>query len=134
MAIDVSSLVMDQLDPIVALDTTIQIAVTRAIEAQTVLHDFGPTPDDKQKALLALFVLRNLIPRLSLKFAMKIKDVKSVKAEAKYDRAIQYLELLAKKIEQEITDAEKEVTPENVEGANPAWPGIGPAQWLGPND
>jgi len=134
MAIDVSTLVMDQLDPVSLLDSTIQQAVGRAIEAQTALHGFTGTIDDQQKALLALYVLRNLIPRLSLKFAMKIKDVKSVKAEAKYDRAIQYLELLAKKVEQEIDDAEREVSPESVEGENPAWPGIGPVAWLGPDD
>lgn len=134
MAIDVSTLVMDQLDPIVDLDSTIQQAVNRAIEAQTALRGFGATLDDQQKVMLSLYVLRNMIPRLSLKFAMKIKDVESVKARARYDRAAQYLELLAKKIEQEIDDGERETTPENVEGENIAWPGIGPQEWLAPDD
>lgn len=134
MAIDVSTLVMDQLDPVTGLDSTIQLAVNRAIEAQVALRGLGDTPDNDQKVLLSLYVLRSLIPRLILKFALKIKDVKSVKAEAKYDRAMRYLELLAESVEKEISDAEQEVTPETLEGANVAWPGIGPTEWLGPDD
>jgi hypothetical protein len=134
MAIDVATLVMDQLDPISSLDTTLAQAVNRAIEAQSALHEFTSAPDDQQKVLLSLYVLRNMIPRLALKFAMKIKDVESVKAKARYDRAVQYLDLLAKKIENEITDAEKEVTPETAEDDYPAWPGIGPVKWLGPDE
>lgn len=134
MAIDVSTLVMDQLDPISSLDSTLQQAVTRVIESQTALRGFGTTLDDQQKVLLSFYVLRNMIPRLSLRFAMKIRDVQSVKAKARYDQAVQYLELLAEKVEGEITDAERELTPENIEGENPAWPGIGPKEWLAPGD
>ena len=136
MAIDVDTLVMDQLDPVTGLDSTISAAVTRAIEAQTALQGFDVTMTDKQKVYLSLLVLRSLIPRLLLKFSLKIKDVKSTKAEAKYDRAVTYLDLLKESVDDQLTSAASEAgSPEdNVDVTQQAWPGVAPVEWVNPLD
>lgn len=128
MAVNSQTLAMDLLDPITTLDTGISSAVSRAIEAQTVLQGWGGVLlTDPQKVYVALLAVKQLIPRLLLKFADKIKSAKGGSAAVEYQKAVEFLEALREELKDQIRQAAHEVDPtdnwEDVELIR--WPGVG---------
>ena len=75
VSIDSAQLAMDQLDPVIALDPTISLAVSRQVEAVTALHSWiGVALTDQQRVYVRLLALKAMIPRLLLKFAQGIRS------------------------------------------------------------
>jgi len=126
VSIDSQQLVMDQLDPVVALDPTISIAVTRQVEAVTALHSWVHAAlTDRQRVYVSLLALKAMIPRLLLKFAQGIKKAKGGPADAEFQAAEKFLLHLQKEVNEQLERAAKEASPDDVTILLPAYPAIG---------
>ena len=126
MSIDSAQLAMDQLDPVVALDPTISLAVTRQVEAVTALHSWiGVALTDQQRVYVGLLALKAMIPRLLLKFAQGIKKAKGGVADAEFQAAEKFLLHLQSEVNDQLERAAKEAAPDDVTLQIPAYPAVG---------
>ena len=112
MAIDVEQLVLDQLDPVLALDPTIGVAVTNRVEAEVVLQGWiAADMTDKQKVYISILATKGMIPRLLLKFAQELKRVQAGPAEAEFQETIAYLKVLQEELTEQASRAALAVAP-----------------------
>lgn len=111
MAVDIQALVMDQLDPVVALDTTIAAAVTRRIDAEILMLGWNVgSLADPQAVYISVRTLKSMVPRLLLKFAQELKRTKAgTKAEAEWQDAVKFLSALMTELTQELAIAGAQV-------------------------
>ena len=126
MSIDSAQLAMDQLDPVIAIDPTISLAVSRQVEAVTALHSLvGAALTDQQKVYVSLLALKAMIPRLLLKFAQGIKKAKGAVADAEFQAAEKFLLHLQTEVNDQLERAAKEAAPDDVMLQLPAYPAVG---------
>ena len=126
MSIDSTQLVMDQLDPVIALDPTISLAVSRQVEAVTALQSWvGAALSDQQRVYVSLLTLKAMIPRLILTFAKRIKKAKGGVADAEFQAAEKFLVQLEKEVNDQLERAAKEAAPDDMTLQLPAYPLVG---------
>lgn len=128
MAVSSTQIALDMLSPVLALDTGITAAVTRAVEAQTALKEWdGIVLSEAQKVYVALLSVKQMIPRLLLIFTQEIKTAKGGTASVEYHKAVEFLQSLMVEVKDQIKQAAHLVDPtdnwEDVELIR--WPGVG---------
>ncbi|MGC8602141.1 MAG: hypothetical protein ACP5VS_00465 [Desulfomonilaceae bacterium] len=126
MTIDSAQLAMDQLDPVIVLDPTISLAVTRQVEAVTALKGWTEAAlTDQQRVYVSLLALKAMIPRLLLKFGQGIKKAKGAVADAEFQAAEKFLLYLQSEVNDQSERAAKEAAPDDVTLDLPAYPAVG---------
>ena len=112
MAVDPTQLVKDQLDPVLGLDPTIEAAIPRQIEAQAALRGWAVGSMSQDAAVyVAILATKAMIPRLLVKFSLRVEEAKGGPAEAKYAKACDFLTALMKELEQQADAAAWNVDP-----------------------
>ena len=92
MAVSAATLVLDQIDPILSLDTTITAAITRRVDAEIAIQGYSTlTMTDAEQAYIGDLVLQAMLPRLILKFSQELKKAKGGPAEVEFQSAIDFL-------------------------------------------
>ena len=92
MAIDITQLVKDQLEPVLGLDTTIEAAIPRQVAAQLALRQWSIAAiADDQAVYISILATKALVPRLLQKFALRIEEAKGGPSEARFAKAVEYL-------------------------------------------
>lgn len=111
-----TQLVVDQLEPVFALDTTLEAAIPRQIEAQIALQGWAIASIDDQKSVyVAKLATKSLIPRLLLKFSQEVQEAEAGPAKTVFADAIKFLEALQKELAEQIKSAAWEADPEDVD-------------------
>lgn len=114
MAISAEQLVKDQLAPVFELDSTIEAAIPRQVEAQIALQGWGISDVTDQRAVyVAVLSTKALIPRLLLKFSQEVQQAEAGPAKAVFQDACKFLEALAKELETQAKAAAFEADPED---------------------
>ncbi len=114
MAISAIQLVKDQLEPVLTLDTTIEAAIPRQVEAQIALQGWPlSSMTDQRSVYISLRATQALIPRLLLKFSQSLKKAVGGPAETEFQDAVNFLQALQKELAEQVKAAAKEVDPED---------------------
>jgi hypothetical protein len=114
VAINITQLVRDQLDPVLTLDPTITDAIPRQIDAQIALQGWATSDLTEQKSVyISVLATKGLIPRLLLKFSQKVAKAKGGPAEAEFVEAIKFLEALQKELAAQAKAAAWEADPDD---------------------
>lgn len=125
MSIDITQLVLIDLDPVLELDPTIQQTIQSRIEAEMAVRSWTEADITDQRAvLLSLLVTRSLVTRLLLRFSQEIKKTTAGKATVEFDNAIKYLEELRSDLDFRISRTERSVAPDQIP-SEVRWPGVG---------
>lgn len=115
MAISISNLVEKRLAPALVLDTDLLTDIPTEIEAQIALQGWSDsTMTDAEKVLIAIYTIKALIPRLLLIYSAEIKRVKGGPAETEFQDIIDFLKELRKEVNEQIKQAQAEVSPEDI--------------------
>ena len=123
MDTDINQLVSDQFDPILALDPTIADAIPRQVDAQIKLQGYAVSSlTEQQGVYISVLATAAMVPRVLLKFSLKVGEVKGGPAEAKFVEAIKYLEALERSLNEQIKRAAWEADPEDTVGQIPKGP------------
>lgn len=127
MAVNAATLVLDQIDPILSLDTTITAAITRRVDAEIAIQGYSTlTMTDAEQAYIGDLVLQAMLPRLILKFSQELKKAKGGPAEVEFQSAIDFLKALQQQIKDKIKQTASQVDPgDTVDYSNVAWPSTG---------
>ena len=127
MAVNAATLVLDQLDPILSLDTTITAAITRRVDAEIAIQGYATlTMTDAEQAYIGDLVLQAMLPRLILKFSQELKKAKGGPAEVEFQSAIDFLKTLQTQLKDKIKQTASQVDPgDTVDYSNVAWPSVG---------
>lgn len=127
MAIDIATLVQDQLDPILTLDTTITAAVTRRVDAEIAVQGWNlATITDGEKVYIADLTLQAMLPRLIMKFTNELKKAKGGPAEVEFQSAIDFLKALQQQVKDKVKQTAAQVDPgDTIDPTRPAWPSVG---------
>ena len=127
MAVSAATLVLDQIDPILSLDTTITAAITRRVDAEIAIQGYSTlTMTDAEQAYIGDLVLQAMLPRLILKFSQELKKAKGGPAEVEFQSAIDFLKALQQQIKDKIKQTASQVDPgDTVDYSNVAWPSTG---------
>ena len=127
MSVSANQLVLDQLDPILALDTTITAAILRRVDAEIAVQGYATlTMTDAEQAYIGDLVLQAMLPRLILKFSQELKKAKGGPAEVEFQSAIDFLKTLQSQIKDKIKQTASQVDPgDTVDYSNVAWPSTG---------
>lgn len=127
MAVSANQLVLDQLDPILSLDTTITAAILRRVDAEIAIQGYALlTMTDAEQAYIGDLVLQAMLPRLILKFSQELKKAKGGPAEVEFQSAIDFLKQLQSQLKDKIKQTASQVDPgDTVEYSNVAWPSVG---------
>lgn len=127
MAVSANQLVLDQLDPILSLDTTITAAILRRVDAEIAIQGYALlTMTDAEQAYIGDLVLQAMLPRLILKFSQDLKKAKGGPAEVEFQSAIDFLKQLQSQLKDKIKQTASQVDPgDTVEYSNVAWPSVG---------
>jgi hypothetical protein len=126
MAVSASQLVKDQLDPVLLLDPTLEVAIPRQVEAQTALRGWGSiTLSDQQIVQVSMLTVKALIPRLLLKFAQEVKKAKGARAEVDFQNAIDFLKALQDEVNNQLATMAGGETTVDAEGIPVGWPSTG---------
>lgn len=127
MAVNAATLVLDQIDPILSLDTTITSAITRRVDAETAIQGYSTlTMTDAEQAYIGDLVLQAMLPRLILKFSQELKKAKGGPAEVEFQSAIDFLKTLQQQLKDKIKQTASQVDPgDTVDYSNVAWPSTG---------
>ena len=130
MAINMVQLVSDQLSPIFALDTTIEAAIPRQVDAQIALQGWAISDiNDRQAVYCAILSTKAMIPRLLLKFSQEVSKAEAGPAQAEFVDAIRFLEALQKEMTAQALAAAWEADPmdtmgQMMKGPRPTMAGI----------
>ena len=127
MAVNAATLVLDQIDPILSLDTTITSAITRRVDAEIAIQGYSTlTMTDAEQAYIGDLVLQAMLPRLILKFSQELKKAKGGPAEVEFQSAIDFLKTLQQQLKDKIKQTASQVDPgDTVDYSNVAWPSVG---------
>ena len=127
MAVNAATLVLDQIDPILSLDTTITSAITRRVDAETAIQGYSTlTMTDAEQAYIGDLVLQAMLPRLILKFSQELKKAKGGPAEVEFQSAIDFLKTLQQQLKDKIKQTASQVDPgDTVDYSNVVWPSTG---------
>ena len=127
MAVNAATLVLDQLDPILSMDTTITAAITRRVDAEIAVQGYATlTMTDAEQAYIGDLVLQAMLPRLILKFSQELKKAKGGPAEVEFQSAIDFLKTLQAQLKDKIKQTASQVDPgDTVDYSNVAWPSVG---------
>jgi hypothetical protein len=127
MAVSAATLVLDQIDPILSLDTTITAAITRRVDAEIAIQGYSTlTMTDAEQAYIGDLVLQAMLPRLILKFSQELKKAKGGPAEVEFQSAIDFLKALQQQLKDKIKQTASQVDPgDTVDYSNVAWPSTG---------
>lgn len=127
MAVNAATLVLDQLDPILSMDTTITAAITRRVDAEIAVQGYATlTMTDAEQAYIGDLVLQAMLPRLILKFSQELKKAKGGPAEVEFQSAIDFLKTLQTQLKDKIKQTASQVDPgDTVDYSNVAWPSVG---------
>ncbi len=127
MAVNAATLVLDQIDPILSLDTTITAAITRRVDAEIAIQGYATlTMTDAEQAYIGDLVLQAMLPRLILKFSQELKKAKGGPAEVEFQSAIDFLKTLQTQLKDKIKQTASQVDPgDTVDYSNVAWPSVG---------
>lgn len=114
MAIDITQLVRDQLEPVLLLDPTIEAAIPRQVEAQIALQGWAISSIDDQKSVyIYALATKAMIPRLLLKFSQEVQEAEAGPAKAIFADACKFLEALQKEMADQVKRAAWEADPED---------------------
>lgn len=127
MTLDAATLVLDQIDPILTLDTTISAAVTRRVDAEIAIQGYNLlTATDAEKAYIADLTLQAMLPRLILKFTQELKKAKGGPAEVEFQSAIDFLKTLQSQLKDKVKQTASQVDPgDTIDPSVVAWPSTG---------
>lgn len=127
MAVSAATLVLDQIDPILSMDTTITAAITRRVDAEIAIQGYSTlTMTDAEQAYIGDLVLQAMLPRLILKFSQELKKAKGGPAEVEFQSAIDFLKTLQQQLKDKIKQTASQVDPgDTVDYSNVAWPSTG---------
>jgi hypothetical protein len=127
MAVSAATLVLDQIDPILSLDTTITAAITRRVDAEIAIQGYNTlTMADAEQAYIGDLVLQAMLPRLILKFSQELKRAKGGPAEVEFQAAIDFLKALQAQLKEKVKQTASQVDPgDTVDYSNVAWPSTG---------
>lgn len=130
--VSIEQLVINRLSPVFSLDTTLHSVIPDEITAQIALQGYSLLDVDDRKAVyIALLTTKALIPRLLLKFSMRLESVKGGPAETQWVDAIKFLEALREELVGQLRFAAREVEPEDVDLGMPPekWTSTGIRSW-----
>jgi hypothetical protein len=114
MAVSAIQLVTDQLEPVFTLDTTLEAAISRQVDAQIALQGWAVSDvTDQRSVRIAILSTKALIPRLLLKFAQEVQQAEAGPAKAVFQDACKFLEALMKELEAQVKAAAWEEEPED---------------------
>lgn len=127
MAVSAATLVLDQIDPILSMDTTITAAITRRVDAEIAIQGYSTlTMTDAEQAYIGDLVLQAMLPRLILKFSQELKKAKGGPAEVEFQSAIDFLKTLQQQLKDKIKQTASQVDPgDTVDYSKVAWPSTG---------
>ena len=115
MSVDAVQLVTDQLEPVLTLDTTIEDAIPRQVEAQIALHGWtGISLSDQRAVYVSVLATKALIPRLLLKFSQEVKKAKGGPAETEFMDAVEFLKALQAELTAQVRAAALEADPDDL--------------------
>lgn len=115
MAIDIATLVEKRLAPALVIDTDLSTDIPIEVDAQVALQSWVEADlTEAQKVMIAILVIKGLIPRLLLRYSQEIKKVKGGPAETEFQDLIDFLKELRKEVNEQIKQAQAEVSPEDI--------------------
>ena len=125
MAVDPTSLVLIDFDPVLNLDPTFQDAVPVRVAAEMAIQGWiSGNTTDQQNVYIATMVSRSLVGRLLLKFGQEVKKTEGGAAKVEFVEAIKYLQELKVQLDQRRLEEAFVANPASMITAD-KWPGCG---------